>query len=141
MRLKSVFNSIAFRISMSIAIVIAASMTAVGWLILREEQNTLEMELQKKGSYLAKAISHQVSQFILKRDFDNVSSILKSYMIDENSLIVYAGIYDADGINILKAFRDEKFSQIKLPAEDAGALSQNGNIPMGRKSPKQRGSK
>jgi signal transduction histidine kinase len=117
-RIKTICDSIAFRISVTIAVVIAASMVAVGWLILREEQNTLEMELQKKGTYLAKAISRQVSLLILSRDSDNIYSILKSYMIDEDSLIVYAEINDTSGKTIVKAFRDEKFSQIQLPPHD-----------------------
>ena len=42
MKITNFFDSIAYRISMSIAVVVAASTMAVGWLILQDERRTLE---------------------------------------------------------------------------------------------------
>ena len=118
MRLKTIYDSIAFRISVTIAVVIAASMVAVGWLILREEMTTLDMELQKKGRYLAEIISHQIVEPLLYEELHDMYSLLKSYMIDEDSLIVYAEVHNKSGEILVKAFRDETFSRVQLPEYD-----------------------
>ncbi len=118
MRIKTICDSIAFRISVTIAVVIVASMAAVGWLILREEMQTLETELQNKGRYLAKIISHQVVEALLYDEFHDIYSILQSYMIDEDSLIVYAEVHNKSGEIVARAFQDEKLSEVQLPPYD-----------------------
>ncbi len=50
---RKILDSIAFRISISIAVVVTVATITVGWLILREERKILETELQSKGRYLA----------------------------------------------------------------------------------------
>jgi signal transduction histidine kinase len=118
MKLKAFFDSIAFRISLSIAIVVAASMAVVGGLLLREERKTLETELQKEGVYLATIISNQVIEPLLYEERHDIYSLLKASMIDKDSLIVYAEIYDKNGKTVVKALKDERFSKTQLPPYD-----------------------
>ncbi len=118
MRIKTICDSIAFRISVTIAVVLASSMAAVGWLILREEMQTLETELQNKGRYLAEIISHQVVEPLLYDEFHDIYSILESYMIDEDSLIVYAEVHNKSGEIVARVFQDEKLSEVQLPPFD-----------------------
>ena len=60
MKIKRILNSIAFRVSVSIAVVIAVTTIVIGWMILREEKRKLELELKNKGSYLAELISNNI---------------------------------------------------------------------------------
>ncbi len=118
MKLKTIFDSIAFRISATIAVIIIASMTAVGGLLLREEKKTLETELQNKGKYLATIISHQVVEPLLYEERHDIYSLLMASMTEKDSLIVYAEVYDKTGETVVKAFKDERFSKIQLPLYD-----------------------
>ncbi|MCK5287024.1 MAG: hypothetical protein KAJ59_04355, partial [Thermodesulfovibrionia bacterium] len=104
MRFKKVFNSIAFRISVSIAVIVAATAIAVGWLILREERKTLEFELRSKGRYLAETMSHHVVEPLLYEERHEIFSLLQDSMKSEESLVVHAEVYDKNGELIVKAF-------------------------------------
>ena len=118
MRFKKVFNSIAFRISVTIAVVVAASAVAVGWLILREERKTLEFELRSKGRYLAETMSHHVVEPLLYEERHEIFSLLQDSMKSEESLVVHAEVYDKNGELIVTAFKNEKFSTLKMPPYD-----------------------
>lgn len=115
MRFKKIFNSIAFRISVTIAVVVAASAIAVGWLILREERKTLEFELRSKGRYIAEIMSHHVVEPLLYEERHEIFSLLQGSMKSEESLVVYAEVYDKNGELIVKAFKNEKFNKLKMP--------------------------
>jgi signal transduction histidine kinase len=118
MRFKKIFNSIAFRISVSIAVIVAATAIAVGWLILREERKTLEFELRSKGRYLAEIMSHHVVEPLLYEERHEIFSLLQGSMKSEESLVVYAEVYDKNGELIVTAFKNEKFSKLKMPPYD-----------------------
>lgn len=115
MKLRTYFDSIAFRISLSIAVVVAASTIAVGWLILQEERRTLEAELQSKGRYLAELMSHNIIEPILYEERHAIYSFLKSSMRSEEGLIVHAAVYDKNGEMIVSASKDEQYERPELP--------------------------
>ncbi len=116
MRVKKFYDSIAFRISVTIAVVVAASTLVVGWLILREERKTLESELQNKGEYLAEIMSHHVVEPLLYEERYAMFSLLNAAMIGEESLIMRADVYDKKGELLVTASKDEKWQKIKLPS-------------------------
>ncbi len=118
MKLKNFFGSIAFRISVSITVVIAATTMAVGWLILREEKKTLESELQSKGLYLAELMSHNVVEPLLYEERHAIFSLLQGSMKSEENLIVYAEVYDKNGGSIVRAYSDDKYAGMQLPPYD-----------------------
>ncbi len=115
MRLKNFFNSIAFRISVTIAVVVATTTIAVGWLILREEKKTLEAELQSKGRYFTELMSHNIVEPLLYEERYAIFSLLEGSMKSEESLVVYAEVRDKNGELIVSAYKDEKFKKMKLP--------------------------
>jgi signal transduction histidine kinase len=115
MVLKKIFSSIAFRISISIAVVVAVSSIAVGWLILREERKTLETELQNKGRYLAELMANHVVGPLLQEDGNTIFSLLKGSMKSKESLIVYSEVYDKNRELVVKAYKNEEFREMKLP--------------------------
>lgn len=115
MRIKNFFNSIVFRISITIAVAVAATTIAVGWLILREEKKTLEAELQSKGMYLAELISHNVVEPLLYEERYAIFSLLEGSMKSKESFIVYAEVLDKNGELIVSAYKNEKFKKMKLP--------------------------
>ncbi|HDO25862.1 MAG TPA: hypothetical protein ENG95_04385, partial [Nitrospirae bacterium] len=115
MRTKNFFDSIAFRISITIAVVVVATTTAVGWLILREEKKTLEAELQSKGRYLSELMSHNVVEPLLYEERYAIFSLLEGSMKSKESPIVYAEVRDKNGELIVSAYKDEKFKKMKLP--------------------------
>lgn len=110
MKLGKFFNSIAFRISVAIAVVIAATTITVGEIILKEERETLEHELISKGRYLAELLSHNVREPLLNNDDKTVLSIIEGSMISRDSLIVYADVYDRKDSLIADAYREQRYS-------------------------------
>ncbi len=114
MRLKKIYDSIAFRISFSIATVIAATTFAIGYLILGEEKRTLELELHKKGGILAHLISHHITEPILYEEKHEIFSMLKSSMMDDESLVVYAEVYNNERELIVSAYKDAASRNITL---------------------------
>src|SRR4030067_1974686 len=133
------FKSIAFRISISIAVIIAATATAVGWLILSDEKKTLELELRSKGSYLAELISRQITEPLLYEERYEIFSLLQASMKGEESLVVYAEVYDKDGEKVVSTYKDgispEKLPSILIPGatnikEDGEAQLYHIGIPI-----------
>ncbi len=114
MNLKKMFNTISFRISFSIAVVIAVTTIAVGHLILKEEKITLEFELQKKGSYFVQLLSHYVIEPFLYEEQYEIYSLFNSFMVDKESLVVYAEIYDKDRELVVRTYKNEKWRKINL---------------------------
>lgn len=115
MKLRKYFDGIAFRISISIAVVVAASTIAVGWLILQEERKTLEEELQSKGRYLAELMSHQVIEPLLYEERYAIFTLLEGSMMSEQSLIVSAEVYDKKGEEIVSIYKNDKYAGIQRP--------------------------
>ena len=115
MRLNKIFDGIAFRISVSIAVVVALATASVGWITLREEKKTLEAELQNKGVYLAELTAHHVTEPLLYEERHTIFSILKGSMKSKESLIVYAEVYDKNRELVVKAYKNEEFRKMKLP--------------------------
>ncbi|HDZ62512.1 MAG TPA: sensor histidine kinase [Nitrospirae bacterium] len=115
MIIKKIFNSIAFRISISIVVIVVATTIAVSWLILREQKRTLELELQSKGKYIAELISLRLIEPLLYEERYEMFSLLQASMKDKESLIVYAEIYNEDGETIITAYKDEKYREMLPP--------------------------
>ena len=115
MRFKKIINSIAFRTSVTIAVLIAGTTIAVGWLMLREEEKILETELRSKGRYLAEIMSHNVVEPLLYEERHAIFSLLQGAMKSKESLIVYAEVYDKDRERVVSAYKDERFRSIALP--------------------------
>jgi signal transduction histidine kinase len=118
MGLKKILDSIAFRISVTIALVIAASMIAVGGLILKEEKKILETELQNKGRNLAEIMSHHIIEPFLYEERHNMFSLLRESMIGKENIIVFAEVYDKNGEAIVTVYKDERFRKMQLPPYD-----------------------
>ncbi len=118
MRSRPFFDSVAFRISISIAVVIAASMIAVGWLILRDQEITLEEELKSRGRNLAELMSHNIVEPFLYEERHEMFSLIKGSMIGKNNVIVFAEVYDKNGEAIVSAYKDAAYMKMELPPYD-----------------------
>lgn len=129
MKLKKFMDSIAFRISISIALVVAATTIAVGWLILTEEKRTLEFELQSKGKYLADLMSHNVVEPLLYEERHEIFSLLNASMIGEESLVVYAEVYDKYGEVVATIYKDKKHQKMVPPlvSQDSMEIKEDKN--------------
>lgn len=115
---RRLLNSIAVRISLSIAIVVASTTVAVAWLILREERHVLELELQEKGTYLAEIISQQMVEPLLYEERYAMYSLLQSSMTAEKGIVAFGEVYGLKGEPIVKV-HDEK---LKPPSVDKAVL-------------------
>ncbi len=115
MKLRKFINSIAFRISVAIAVVIAATTITVGEIILKEERKTLELELISKGRYLAELLSHNIKEPLLDNDRNAVLSIIEGSVISRDSIVVYADVYDKKDSLIAVAYKDQRYSSMLLP--------------------------
>lgn len=118
MKVRKYFDSIAFRISISIAVVVAASTIAVGWLILQEERKTLEAELRSKARYLAELMSHQVIEPLLYEERHTIFTLLEGSMKSAESLIVSAEVYDKNRELVVSVYKNEKYRNLNLPPYD-----------------------
>ncbi|RJR15121.1 MAG: sensor histidine kinase [Nitrospiraceae bacterium] len=136
MKFRKLIDSIAFRISLSIAVVVAASTISVGWLILQEDRKTLEAELQSKGRYLAESMSHHLIEPILYEERHTIYSILEGSMKSAQSLIVHAEVYDKSGELTVSAAKDERYENLDLPplsyasAPDPAEIRINNNLSL-----------
>lgn len=108
-------DSIAFRVSVSITVVIAVTTIIIGWMIMREEKQSLELELQRKGMYLAELISHNIEEPFLYEEFYTVRSILEGPMKISDSVAVFAGVYDKQGKPVAKAYKSDKYIKLIPP--------------------------
>jgi len=115
MKLETLFSSIAFRISVSVAVIIALTSMAVGWLILNEERKTLETELKNKGRYLAELMSHHLVEPLLYEEIYALHSLLEGSMKSNDSLVVYGEVHDKNGELLVTAFKSEKWKSMKMP--------------------------
>ena len=115
MKITKFFDSIAFRISLSIALVVAASTMAVGWLILQEEKRTLETELQSKGIYLAELMSYNIVEPLLYEERHAILSFIQGSMKSAESLIVSAEVYDKNRDLVVSAYKDKRYREMNLP--------------------------
>ena len=115
MELKKIINSIAFRISVSIAVVVAVATITVGWLIVIEEKKTLETELQNKGRYLAELMAHQMTEPLLNEERHNIYSLLRGSMNIKESPVVYTEVYDKNKKLVIKAYKNPDYKDITLP--------------------------
>jgi signal transduction histidine kinase len=117
MRLKNIFDSIAFRISISIAVIVAATAMTVGWMILKEQLRVQEHELKNQGRYLAELMAQQIVEPLLYEERYRIFSLLQAPMEGEESLVVYAEVYNTNGEVIVSAFKDEKYHTM-IPPHD-----------------------
>lgn len=115
MKIEKILNSIAFRVSASIAIVIAVTIIAIGWAILNEEKNKHELELKNKGSYLAELISNNIVEPFLYEEYFTVRSLLEGPMKSRDSVVVFAGVYDKNGKIVAQAYKSEKYKELIPP--------------------------
>jgi len=118
MKFRKLFDSIAFRISISIAVVVAASTIAVGWLILQEEKKTLESELQSKARYLAELMSHHVIEPLLYEERHAIFTLLEGSMKSAESLIVAAEVYDKNRELVVSVHKNERYTHMDLAPYD-----------------------
>ena len=115
MNLKAFFDSIAFRISATIAVVVAVTTITVGLLMVREERTALETELQNKGVSLAELIEHHIIEPLISEEFQKIYPILKSYMEIKESPIIYAEVYSKNRKLAANAYKDKESGSMQLP--------------------------
>ncbi len=136
MNLKKIITGIAFRISLSIAVIVAATAITVSWLILKEEKTTLEVELQSKGTYLAELLSHNIIEPLLYEERHEIFSLLEGSMKSKESIVVYAEVRDRYGELIVAAYKNENFSNMELPLYsfdnpiDTVLIQEDDNLPI-----------
>lgn len=128
MNLRALFNSIAFRISATIAIVVAVSTVTVGLLIVEEEREILETELRDKSRYLAGIMAHQAIEPLLSGDTHKIYLILKSYMETKESPIIYSEVYFKNKKLAANAYKGKDLGGMKLPPYEFDNSEKNINV-------------
>ncbi|SEA77491.1 Signal transduction histidine kinase [Desulfuromusa kysingii] len=129
-------NSIAFRLSASIAVVILATALTVASVILSEEQKALENYLRIRAFQLGEIMSRQMIEPLLYEELYTVYTLFESYIKSADSIIVYAETYDPEGRFLLHS--DEVPKIVKLPVElssyqtEAGFINPSESINSGR---------
>src|SRR3989304_7966348 len=111
-------NSIAVRITSSIAIILISTVMVVAWLIPREEKRVLESELKKRGVYLAEITAQQIVEPLLYEEKYAIHTILQSSLISEEGIVVFAEVYDSNGAPIVNLQREG----VKPPLIDRNGL-------------------
>jgi signal transduction histidine kinase len=115
MNLRAIFDSIAFRISVTIAIVVAVSTFTVGLLIMGEEREILETELRDKGVYFAELIAHHLIEPLLSEESREIYPVLKGYMEIKESPIIYSEVYFNNRKLAANAYKDKGSLSMKFP--------------------------
>lgn len=107
-------NSIAFRLSASIAIVVLATALTIASLILHDEQHTLEDRLHIRSLQLGEIMSRQMVEPLLYEELYTIYSLFESYVKTADSIIVYAEAYDEKGHFLLDYAPDSKIEKIDI---------------------------
>lgn len=115
-------NSIAFRLSASIAIVVLATALTIASLILNDEQNTLEDRLHIRSLQLGEIMSRQMVEPLLYEELYTIYTLFESYVKTADSIIVYAEAYDEKGQFLLDYAPDSKIEKM---AVEPSSFSQN----------------
>ena len=123
MNLNKILDSIAFRISVSIAVLVATAITTASVLILIEEKRTLETELQSKGMYIAELMAHNIGEPLSNGKSDRILDLLQGAMKSRESLIVYSEVYDNNRELVVKAYKNERFKKMMPPPLNFEALT------------------
>lgn len=124
------FNSIAFRLSTSIAVVVLATALTIASFILSEEQKTLENHLQIRALQLGEIMSQQIVEPLLYEELYTVFSLFQSYISPADSVITYAEVYDQKAELLLTSARDSSVKH--LPVELAEYRAKPGFVNQAR---------
>lgn len=129
-------NSIAFRLSASIAVVVMATALTVASVILSEEQETLENHLKVRALQLGEIMTRQMVEPLLYEERYTIFSLFQSYIHTADSVIVYAEVYDQEAKFLLTSAQDlsVKPLPVELSAyrEKAGFVNQSNAIIEGK---------
>ena len=128
-------NSIAFRLSASIAVVVIATALTVASVILSEEQKTLENHLEIRALQLGEIMSKQMIEPLLYEELYTIYSLFESYIKSADSIIVYAEAYDPEGkflLNSVQTVSSDKLSgELSSYRTKAGFVNLSGAISEG----------
>lgn len=119
-------NSIAFRLSASIAIVVMATALTIATLVLNDEQNTLENRLHIRALQLGEIMAHQMVEPLLYEESYTIYTLFESYITTNDSIIEYAEAYDEHGQFLLhfegQTKAEELTAELSLFNDKAGFL-------------------
>ncbi|RLC31103.1 MAG: hypothetical protein DRH37_03820 [Deltaproteobacteria bacterium] len=128
-------NSIAFRLSASIALVIVATSLTVATLILNDETKTLENRLHIRALQLGEIMSRQMVEPLLYEERYAIYALFDSYIKSNDSIIVYAEVYDDQGQFLLNHKVNSRIEQLteKLSpfSKEAGFIGQTNSFNTG----------
>jgi len=115
-------NSIAFRLSASIAIVVLATALTIATLILNDERNALEDRLHIRSLQLGEIMSRQMVEPLLYEELYTIYTLFESYVKTADSIIVYAEAYDEKGQLLLDYTPDSRIEKMDV---EPSSFSQN----------------
>lgn len=107
MKLKNFFKSLAFKLSLSIVLVIILTSISVGLIILEGWKNFMHKEWEKRGIYLAKMFSEQLVEPLLYEERFTIYKIFESSFNAEKDFLLYAEVYNLEGEPLLIFFKEE----------------------------------
>ena len=114
-------NSIAFRLSASIALVVLATALTIASLILTDELETLADRLRIRALQLGEIMARQMVEPLLYEERYTIYTLFSSYIKTNESIIVYAEAYDEQGRFLLNY---EHNTQAKKLAADLRAFNE-----------------
>lgn len=128
-------NSIAFRLSASIAVVVLATALTITSFILRDEQKTLENRLHIRSLQLGEIMSRQMIEPLLYDELYTIYTLFESYIKTADSIIVYAEAYDEKGQFLLDYTPSSQIEKITVEpssfSQDAGFLGHTQSFESG----------
>ena len=119
-------NSIAFRLSASIAVVVIATALTIASVILSEEQKTLENLLEIRALQLGEIMSRQMVEPLLYEERYSIFTLFQSYINSADSIIIYAEAYDQQAKFLLTS--SQQLNIKPLPVELSTYQSKAGFI-------------
>lgn len=94
------YNRIAFKVSVSIVLMILSLVIILGFLFFQHTEREFEAELRKRGIYIAKTLSQQAVEPILYEDRFALYRLLDAFKKEspdvEESIVAYAAVYGHD---------------------------------------------
>lgn len=129
-------DSIAFRLSASIAVVVIATALTIASVIVNKEKQTLEELLRIQALQLGEIMSRQMVEPLLYEELYTIYALFETYIKSEDSVIVYAEVYDSQGEFLLNSAQNTAITELKVKLsayqDEAGYINQETRLSEGK---------
>lgn len=107
MKFKEFLQSLTFKFSLAIILVILFTSLTIGFVIFQGQKDFLERELHKKGIYLTRFLSEQLIEPLLYEEKFTLYKLLEAVFNAEPDYILFAEVFSLEGEPLVALFKEK----------------------------------